>query len=65
MLYLLDSNVLITANATYYECGRIPQFWEWIAQEAMRNIVKLPVEILRETHREITQPMKTERSETG
>ena len=48
MLYLLDSNVLITANATYYESGRIPQFWEWIAQEAMRNIVKLPVEILRE-----------------
>ena len=48
MQYLIDSNVLITANATYYESGRIPQFWEWLGQKAKAGIVKSPVEILRE-----------------
>ena len=46
MQYLIDSNVLITANATYYESGRIPQFWEWLGQKAKAGIVKSPVEIL-------------------
>lgn len=48
MQYLVDSNVLITANARYYEIGRIPQFWDWLARKARADIVKSPVEILRE-----------------
>ena len=45
MLYLLDSNVLITANDTYYELERIRQFWDWIRSEAKRNVVKIPQEV--------------------
>ncbi len=48
MLYLLDSNVLITANATYYELKRIRPFWDWILSEAKRNVIKMPQEILDE-----------------
>lgn len=48
MQYLLDSNVLITANALYYETGRIPQFWDWISDEARKGTIKVPDEILRE-----------------
>ena len=48
MLYLLDSNVLITANDTYYELDRIRPFWDWILAEAKRNVVKIPQEILDE-----------------
>jgi hypothetical protein len=45
MLYLLDSNVLITANDTYYELERIRPFWDWICAEAKRNVVKIPQEM--------------------
>ncbi len=45
MLYLLDSNVLITANDTYYELERIRPFWDWIRAEAKRNVVKIPREM--------------------
>ena len=48
MQYLLDSNVLITANALYYETGRIPQFWDWISDKAKNGAIKVPDEILRE-----------------
>lgn len=48
MLSLLDANVLITANATYYEKGRVPQFWDWLASEAAKGIVKIPQQILEE-----------------
>ncbi len=48
MLYLLDSNVLITANDTYYELERIRPFWDWIHAEAKRNVVKMPQEMLDE-----------------
>ena len=45
MLYLLDSNVLITANDTYYELERIRPFWDWICAVAKRNVVKIPQEM--------------------
>lgn len=48
MLYLLDSNVLITANDTYYELERFRPFWDWVRAEAKRNIVKIPQEMLAE-----------------
>ena len=48
MQYLLDSNVLITANSTYYEIDRIPHFWDWIARQAVLNTVKLPEQMMKE-----------------
>lgn len=47
-LYLLDSSVLITANASYYEYGRIPHFWEWISRRARAGRIKIPVPVLNE-----------------
>ncbi len=48
MQYLLDANVLITANATYYEKGRVPHFWDWLAGEAVKGTVKIPQQIFEE-----------------
>ena len=48
MQYLIDSNVLITANATYYESGRIPPFWDWLARQAASSVVKMPIELVTE-----------------
>ena len=30
LLYLLDANVLITANRDYYSVKRVPEFWAWL-----------------------------------
>lgn len=48
MLFLVDANVLITANNTYYPVERVPEFWEWIAHQASLGHVKLPLEIFDE-----------------
>ncbi len=48
MLYLLDANVLITANDDYYPINRIPQFWDWIINRAKQGQVKMPFEMLAE-----------------
>lgn len=48
MLYLLDANVLITANDTYYPLDQIPEFWSWIYYQATLNRIKIPREILEE-----------------
>ncbi len=48
MLYLLDANVLITAHNTYYPIARVPQFWEWIIDNAENGCIKIPYEILGE-----------------
>lgn len=48
MLYLLDANVLITAHNTYYPIARVPQFWEWIIDNAENGRIKIPYEILGE-----------------
>lgn len=48
MLYLLDANVLITAKNLYYEFGRVDQYWEWLAFQAERGKVKIPLEIYEE-----------------
>lgn len=45
MIYLLDANVLIRAHEDYYPIDRIPQFWDWIQNEADQGRVKLPFEI--------------------
>ena len=46
--YLLDANVLIEANAQYYQPDRIPHFWLWLADKAQQGIVKMPAEVLDE-----------------
>jgi hypothetical protein len=48
MLYLLDANVLITANNTYYAIDQVPEFWEWIAHQGASGLIKMPLEIVEE-----------------
>jgi len=48
MLYLLDANVLITANSTYYPIDQIPEFWGWVHYQAAAGRIKIPREILEE-----------------
>lgn len=48
MLYLLDANVLITANSTYYPIDQVPEFWSWIHHQGSAGNVKLPREIMEE-----------------
>ena len=48
MLYLLDANVLITANSTYYPIDQIPEFWSWVHHQATSNRLKIPREIMDE-----------------
>lgn len=48
MLYLLDANVLITANSTYYPLDQVPEFWSWVHHNAQANRIKIPREILEE-----------------
>ncbi len=48
MLYLLDANVLITANSSYYPIDQVPEFWSWVHHQAISSRVKIPREILEE-----------------
>lgn len=48
MLYLLDANTLIRANADYYPIERIPQFWDWLIGCGNAGRVKIPNEIADE-----------------
>ena len=47
-LYLIDANVLITANNSYYPRDRIPQFWDWLSDKASQGLVKMSWEIYEE-----------------
>ena len=48
MLYLLDANVLITANNLYYPVEAVPEFWAWLVHQGAVNAVKMPVETFEE-----------------
>lgn len=48
MLYLLDANVLITANRNYYGIERVPEFWGWLEHQAQTGTIKMPLEIYEE-----------------
>jgi len=48
MLYLLDANVLITANTQYYPIDQVPEFWSWIQHQASAGHVKIPLEVMEE-----------------
>lgn len=40
--YLLDANILITAQRDYYPIDRVPQFWDWIIHHAKGDRIKIP-----------------------
>jgi hypothetical protein len=48
LLYLLDANVLIRAHEDYYGLEQVPQFWDWLREVAVADIVKMPYEIHEE-----------------
>jgi hypothetical protein len=48
MLYLLDANVLITAQNSYYPIDQVPEFWEWLCYQGTQDKVKIPLEIMEE-----------------
>lgn len=48
MLYLLDANVLITANSSYYPIDQVPEFWSWLHHQAASGHVKIPLEVMEE-----------------
>lgn len=47
-LYLLDANVLITAQNQYYPIDMVPEFWDWIMHMADSNRIKMPIETFEE-----------------
>lgn len=47
-MHLLDANVLITANASYYGLQRVPEFWEWLVHQGEKGALKLPLDIFEE-----------------
>lgn len=52
MLYLLDANVLIDADRDYYPIDRIPEFWDWLLNQATQGTALMPVE----TYEEVVLP---------
>jgi Domain of unknown function (DUF4411) len=48
MLYLLDANVLITANNLYYPIDQVPEFWSWLYHQAVVGHIKVPLEVMEE-----------------
>ena len=48
MLYLLDANVLITANRTYYPLERVSEYWDWLLDCGTQGQVKIPREMYEE-----------------
>jgi len=48
VLFLLDANVLITAAGTYYDPGRVPEFWTWLHHQGTSGNVKIPLEVYEE-----------------
>jgi hypothetical protein len=60
-LYLLDASVIIDAHEAYYPIERIPEFWRWIADQAIKGAIKMPVEVFDEVESKddlLTQWMK-------
>src|SRR6266550_2425475 len=44
MLYLLDANVVITANNLYYPLDSVPEFWTWLVHKGSAGDLKMPLE---------------------
>jgi hypothetical protein len=68
VLYLLDANTLIRANADYYPIDRIPQFWSWLIECGNVGRVKIPNEIADEVtagRDEVSDWLKEEDTKTA
>jgi len=48
LLYLLDANVLITANRQYYPIDRVPEFWDWLVHMGETGQIKIAQEVYEE-----------------
>lgn len=48
MIYILDANVLITANNQYYPVSAVPEFWEWLSFQGASGNIKMPLETYEE-----------------
>lgn len=48
MVYLLDANVLITAQNLYYPVDAVPEFWDWLVHMGTAGEIKMPIETLEE-----------------
>ncbi|MBP0582299.1 DUF4411 family protein [Labrys sp. LIt4] len=47
-MYLLDANVLITANNSYYPVEVVPEFWSWLSHMGATGHIKMPRETMEE-----------------
>lgn len=48
MIYLLDANVLITANNAHYPIDMFPIFWDWLEHEILAGRIRMPQEVFDE-----------------
>lgn len=48
MLYLLDANILITAENSYYGSEMVPEYWDWLLHMGRRGDLKIPLETYSE-----------------
>lgn len=48
MIYLLDANVLITADRDYYPLNAVPEFWEWLLHHGNLGNAKTCLEVYEE-----------------
>ena len=48
MVYLLDANVLLTAQNLYCPVDEVPEFWDWLVHMGNAGEIKMPIETLEE-----------------
>ncbi|MEL6341108.1 MAG: DUF4411 family protein [Myxococcota bacterium] len=48
MIYILDANVLISAQELFYPIAHVPEFWRFVAHHASAGAFKMPEEVFRE-----------------
>ena len=41
-MFLLDTNVFISAQRDYYPLDRVPEYWDWLAYQAESGEIKVP-----------------------
>lgn len=47
-MFLIDANVLITANNTYFPLTDFPPYWEWLERQGADGQITMPREIYEE-----------------
>lgn len=59
MIYIVDANVLITANDSYYSIGMVPEFWHWLEEMALQGQIQMPQEVFDEVQAGKKDPLTT------